>query len=93
MLERVRYDDDTYYERFSRRYSESRHDVELSAEVRRLHFLGPVEVEAALRFSRRWNRDFISAVNDTDPTVEDNLATELALRWSPFSARYPSFTR
>lgn len=84
MLERVRYDDDTYYEQFSRRYSESRHDVELTAEARRMQFLGPIEIEGALRYSKRWNRHFMSAIAGTeDITSETNIGTELHLRWLP----------
>jgi hypothetical protein len=84
VLERVRYDEDTYYEQFSRRWSESRHDVEVTGELRRLQFVGPLTIEGALRLSQRWNRDFISAVNDApENSSEFNLGTELSLRWTP----------
>lgn len=84
MLERARYDEDTYYEQFSRRWSESRHDVELTGELRRLQFFGPVSVEAAIRYSHRWNRDFISAINDSpDMSRESNIGTELSISWTP----------
>jgi hypothetical protein len=84
MLERVRYDEDTYYEQFSRRWSESRHDVEVSAEIRRTQWVGPVQIEGALRYSHRWNRDFISALNESpDMSNENNIGTEMFVRWTP----------
>ncbi|MEX0892407.1 MAG: capsule assembly Wzi family protein [Gemmatimonadota bacterium] len=82
-IERVRYDDDTYYRRFYRRFGESRHDVELSAGMRRLQRVGQLEVNAELVVSRRWDRDFLSLRTESEETVEDNVHATLGVRWMP----------
>jgi hypothetical protein len=87
MLERVRYDEDVYYRTFARRYGESRHDVEVTAEARRFQRLGPVWVEGALRLSRRYDRDFNSLRAERAPEAETNLGTEVSLSWKP--RRFP----
>jgi hypothetical protein len=83
MLERVRYDEDVYYRRFARRYGESRHDVEVTAEARRMQRLGPVWIEAVLRLSRRYDPDFNSLREERDPEIGSNVGTELTVSWRP----------
>ncbi|MGH7459969.1 MAG: capsule assembly Wzi family protein, partial [Longimicrobiales bacterium] len=83
MLEHARYDEDTYYRTFARRYGEARHDAEITAEVRRLQFVGRLSVEGVLRLSRRYDRDFISLRNEGPVQAETNWGTELWLTWRP----------
>jgi hypothetical protein len=83
MLERARYDDDAYYRLLSRRFGESRHDVEITAEASRLQLIGPVTLEAVVRVSRRYDRHFVTALLDTESTIETNFGTEITGSWTP----------
>jgi len=81
-IERTRYDDDTYYRTFARRFGETRHDVELTLSASRLQFIGPFEIEAGLSFSRRYGRQFMP--QETQPAIiESNLSSRLTASWQP----------
>jgi hypothetical protein len=82
-LEHARYDEDTYYRTFARRYGESRHDVELTAEARHLRIYRGVQAELVVRLSRQYDRDFITLVHDLPPAAENNWGTEVSVRWRP----------
>lgn len=81
-VERTRYDDDTYYRTFARRYGETRHDAELTLSASRLQFVKNIEIEAGIDVSRRYGRDFIplGAFNQPD-LVETNLRGRLLAAW------------
>ncbi|MEX2284122.1 MAG: capsule assembly Wzi family protein [Gemmatimonadota bacterium] len=82
-LQRVRYDDDTYYQRFARFYGESRHDAELTTEVRLGRGLGPFDVTLVGRRSRRYDRDFLAArTGASTRQVESNWNMQLDLKWN-----------
>jgi hypothetical protein len=83
MLERARYDEDAYYRLLSRRFGESRHDVEITGEVSRLQWVGPVAVEALFRLSRRYDRHWVNSLDDLASTKETNFGTELSASWTP----------
>lgn len=83
-LERNRYDDDTYYRRWSRIYGESRHDVELGVGVRHHGDVGPVRVAAELLYARRANRAFLGMEDRTMPRrVETNVGVRVRAAWTP----------
>jgi hypothetical protein len=82
-VEHARYDEDTYYRTFARRFGEARHNAEVTVEARRLQRFGKLWAEAALRLSRQYDRDFLTLVNDEPPAAETNWGTELILQWRP----------
>jgi hypothetical protein len=81
-VERTRYDDDTYYRTFARRFGETRHDVELTLSASRLQFFGGFEVEAGFALSRRYGRQFMPQ-DQPSAIVESNLAARLTAAWRP----------
>jgi hypothetical protein len=82
-IERARYDDDTYYRRFARRWGETRHDAELTLALSRTHFLRGIELEAGLQLSRRYGRDFLTLDDDGRERIDNNVSTRLAASWRP----------
>jgi hypothetical protein len=78
-IERTRYDDDTYYRAFARRFGETAHDAEITLSASRTHFAGPIELEAGLSYSYRHNRVFLEGPN----TYVTNWGTRLGLAWRP----------
>jgi len=85
-FEHTRYDEDTYYRAYSRRYAESRDDTELTGQRRRGQIFGDFQVEGVVRYSYRWDRDFLSARQELPKSItETNWGTELRVRWLPRS--------
>jgi hypothetical protein len=82
-IERTRYDEDTYYRQFARRFGESRHDAEISMSASRLQLFDPFEVEAEVMVSRRYDRDFMTLLAEEPAMVETNWGLRLAARWRP----------
>ena len=87
-LERVRYDDDAYYNKFARHFGQAAHDVELTLGAQRVQPLGPVQTsassEVAAAVSRRYNRDFLNLrQGESEDLVEMNLGGEIGVRWLP----------
>jgi hypothetical protein len=80
---RSRYDDDTYYRTFARRWGETRHDAEISLTGSRLQFLGPVALEAEITYSRRYGRNFLPLAIEGDDLVENNWLTRIVAEWRP----------
>jgi hypothetical protein len=76
-LERVRYDNDAYYERFGATERREGHDVELSAGLSAVRFWGPFDLRAAVAVSRELNRYFQVGNDHT------NLQADLTLAWRP----------
>ncbi len=87
--ERARYDDDTYYMLYARRYAESRHDYELTGGLRHVFARGPLQLEGKLAYSRRYNRMFLDlqTLSDTPASVDSNLQLDLRASWFPGTAR------
>lgn len=84
LVERVRYDADTFYDAWARYYAFHGHDVELTAAVRQLLFLGPVDLSWQLGYSFRRNRNYIGLDGVTwDFQSEANWSLELGLTWYP----------
>lgn len=82
--ERTRYDDDTYYNLFSRRFGGDRHDLELTAALSHGRVFGSLEVEAGLELSRRYDRDFMAVMKlEPEPVAETNIGTTAVIRWTP----------
>ena len=83
-IERTRYDDDTYLRSFARRYSFTRHDAEITLSAGQSYFLGPLELEAELGWSRRYGRDFMGLGGFGSPDIiENNWGARIAASWRP----------
>ncbi len=82
-VDRTRYDNDTYYRSFARRYGESRHDAEITLLGSHLRFVGPLEVEGGLQYSRRYGRGFIPLPAEQPDLVENNWSVRLSGAWRP----------
>lgn len=81
-VERVRHDDDAYYTTWSRYYGETRHDVELTAGVHQLLFLGDFDLQWSLAYSHRYNRNFIGLDGaNWRERVDRNWQMLLGLGW------------
>ena len=83
--ERARYDDDTYYMLYARRYAESRHDYELTGGLRHVYARGPLQLEGRLAYNRRYNRMFrgMQDLGDTPASIDSNLSLNLRASWFP----------
>jgi hypothetical protein len=57
--------------------------VEVTAEVRRAQFVRGFAIEAALRYSSRYDRDFRTLRTDGARNIEKNFGTELGVSWTP----------
>ena len=82
-IERTRYDDDTYYRRFSRRYGQGRHDMELSVSVGAMRRIRDFKLEGSLEINRRYDRRFISLEGTGAPMAETNFGTTIGVSWLP----------
>jgi hypothetical protein len=84
-IERVRYDDDAYYNIWGRIYGHNGHDVSLGATLGHTETLHDLSVRAALGGARRFNRNFVY-FDGSQPGIyrtETNLRLELDLSWIP----------
>lgn len=83
-VERVRYDDDAYYNRWARFYGHHGHDIELSFGLSQLHMMGPVDISWAAALSSRHRRNFVGLDGATwDFRHERNAALRVGLTWRP----------
>jgi hypothetical protein len=83
MIERTRYDDDTYYRRFARRWGETRHDAEITLKASRTQFVGDVGLELGVQYSRRYGRAFLPLASEGPDLIENNWGTRFAASWKP----------
>lgn len=86
-LERVRYDNEVYYQRHAYQFSYRGHDVELAATLRGLWLLSGFQVAGEVGWGVRHNRGFVSLENESRPGKEDNLRVFLGLAWAPGGGR------
>jgi hypothetical protein len=82
-IERTRYDDDTYYRTFARRFGETRHDAEITISASRMHFVSALELEAGIAWSKRYGRMFVPLPDDGPDIVESNWAVRIGGTWKP----------
>lgn len=83
-IERVRYDDDAYYNQWAPYYGHHGHDIELSYGLSQLHFIGPVDVSWRVTVSGRDRRNFVGMDgNSWDFLYERNIALRATVTWRP----------
>jgi hypothetical protein len=83
-VERVRYDDDAYYNQWAPHYGHHGHDIELSFGLSQLHFIGPFDVSWAATSSSRHRRNFIGLDGTSwDFLHERNSALRATVTWRP----------
>lgn len=95
-VQRIRYDDDAYYDNFSQYFAHNGHDVELTGALRALIIHEDIHASAKVTYSNRYNRNFLDqATGDFDSLFsEKNFGLELGLSWRapiewPRSTRTP----
>jgi hypothetical protein len=83
-LERVRYDDDAYYNQWAPYYGHHGHDIELSWGLSQVHFVGPFDLAWEATISSRNRRHFIGLDGNTwDFPFERNYALRATAMWRP----------
>ncbi len=86
--ERVRYDNDVYYQNFASLRTNRGHDVEWTVGLRGAWLRGQnFQVTGALDISTRHNRDFVDIVQTGRFTNEQNVSFSLGGAWVPFVRR------
>jgi hypothetical protein len=85
MIERVRFDDDAYYNQWARFYAQNGHDVSLGASLYHAEQYRTFLLRAGLGTATRHNRNFIrfDGSHPGDFRTETNVHLDLELRWSP----------
>ncbi|HUF52040.1 MAG TPA: capsule assembly Wzi family protein [Longimicrobiales bacterium] len=85
MIERVRSDDNAYYNVWAPFYGHSGHDVSLGTTLRHVEAYGPFRVGAALGVARRHNRNFVhfTGAQPGDFRAETNVQLDLDIQWLP----------
>jgi hypothetical protein len=84
-VERIRYDEDRYYQRWGRVYGMHGHDVEVTASLSRDLLWGDFDFGGELDYSWRRNRNFIGLESGEwgDLRTETNLGARLRVVWRP----------
>jgi len=82
-IERTRYDDDTYYRTFARRFGETRHDAEITLSGTRSQMFSAIEVGGTVTLSRRYGRQFIPLPTGDADLIETNIGLRLFGAWRP----------
>jgi hypothetical protein len=84
-VERIRYDDDAYYNSWARFYGETGHDVSIGGSIRHTEMRGRFAVVGGLSWSRRHNRNFVyfDGTHPANFQSDDNVQLELDVRWTP----------
>jgi hypothetical protein len=83
-VERVRWDEDAYYNQWGRYYGMHGHDVEVTTGARTVYFWRDLDVTGQLSWSWRRNRNFIGLdANNWDFRTENNVVVRLGVAWRP----------
>jgi hypothetical protein len=83
-IERVRYDDDAYYNQWARFYGHHGHDVELTGGLSQLYFLGPLDLGLDVTVSERFRRHFVGMDGaERNFLREVNTALRATVTWRP----------
>lgn len=85
MIERVRYDNDAFYNRWGLVYGQKGHDVSLGATLQHTEPFDRFSLRGALNFARRHNRNFIrfDGGHPGDFDYEHNVQLDVEARWMP----------
>ncbi|HUG40847.1 MAG TPA: capsule assembly Wzi family protein [Longimicrobiales bacterium] len=83
-FERIRYDNDTYYNTFAHRFTYAGHDTELTPALRGVYLLRGFQLVGEVALSVRYNRGFLELHRATSvPTTEENLSVSVGAAWVP----------
>lgn len=89
-LERVRRDDDAYYQKRAQNYGFHGHDLELTAGTHGLLHLGPLRLDWRAAYSRRRNRNFLRLDGlNWNFLKESNWTGEVWLAWPAPGTSWP----
>lgn len=82
-FERIRWDDDTYYQQLAWRYTYRGHDLELTTTLHGAATVGPFQLVGAFGYSFRYNRGFVGMQKDYVLPHDVNLSFTLGASWLP----------
>lgn len=82
-LERIRYDNDTYYQQLAAEYGHRGHDLELTASVHAAADVGGLQLVGELGYSYRWDRGFVGMLNGYNLPHDSNVSLTLGAAWWP----------
>ncbi|MEJ2218420.1 MAG: hypothetical protein P8099_17590, partial [Gemmatimonadota bacterium] len=82
-LERIRFDNDVYYQRLAAQYGHRGHDLELTASVHGAMDVGGLQLVGELGYSHRWDRGFVGMLNGTNLPQDNNISLTLGAAWRP----------
>ncbi|MBW3554315.1 MAG: capsule assembly Wzi family protein [Gemmatimonadetes bacterium] len=84
-LERIRYDNDTFYRTLAHRYAYAGHDAELTPALRGVYLVSDLQLITELAYSFRFNRGFVGLQGGGPPTpTEDrNFSLSVGVAWVP----------
>lgn len=85
-VERIRYDNDTYYRHFAYPYAYFGHDAEYTFGVRGSGSVYGLQLIGEFAHSSRYNRDFVG-LRDGGNSFDRNLAISLGAAWVPPAGR------
>lgn len=92
-VERVRYDNNVYYDVFAGSYTSGGHDAEVTVGLRGgLTASWPVpglQLVGDVGYSSRYNRGFVGLQGGVHPTHETNLSLSLGAAWTPVRTARP----
>ena len=88
-VERIRYDDDAYYDRFANLYTNRGHDAEITFGVRGGAIIRNVQVIGEVTKSQRYNRGLINLINGSGPDKSSNVSFTLGASWAPTGRNVP----
>jgi hypothetical protein len=89
LVERIRFDDETYARNWAEWYAYSGHDVELRGSIPwvlryGVPVVGVFEFEGDISRARRWNRHFTGFDRLTQPTLSEwDTSVRIGVRWRP----------
>lgn len=83
-FERVRRGGDQYTVRWSREHGSAGHDLELTAGVRHLRHIGPLDLHLGLSYSQRSNRNHLGMLESPPRRLnETNWGLQFGVGWRP----------
>ncbi|NIQ55240.1 MAG: hypothetical protein GWN71_18225, partial [Gammaproteobacteria bacterium] len=89
-VERIRHDNDAYYDTWARYYGYRGHDLELTTGVRHHFFDGDFHIGWGMSYGTRKNRSFLGLDGaNWDLRTETNWALDLEVTWAPSISREP----
>lgn len=86
-MERVRYDNDSFYDEYAERFTYGGHDTEITLGLRGGANIRDIQLIGELARSSRRNRQFLGLRDGTGYSLESNIGVSLGASWTPRTGR------